>query len=180
MNYFSPQVVAAANATARGLAPCLTRADAATDTALPIATARGQSAVRLVVRLAGFLAVVAGAFADWGLRIALPGRHGDLGLRAQWLSRWSRRLLRVLAVRVAGLGLPPQCGLLVSNHLGYLDVLVLAAVQPCVFVAKAEVRHWPVLGVLARLAGTRFVRRWIWTRNSMTEKRKKQKERPAK
>ena len=103
----------------------------------------------VIITIIVFIILVAGAFADWGLRIALPGRHGDLGLRAQWLSRWSRRLLRVLAVRVAGLGLPPQCGLLVSNHLGYLDVLVLAAVQPCVFVAKAEVRHWPVLGVLA-------------------------------
>jgi 1-acyl-sn-glycerol-3-phosphate acyltransferase len=115
--------------------------------------------LRLGVRLAGFLAVVAGAFADWGVRIALRGRRDDVNLRAQWLSRWSRRLLRVLEVRVAGLGLPPQSGLLVSNHLGYLDVLVLAAVQPCVFVAKTDVRHWPVLGLLARLAGTLFVRR---------------------
>jgi 1-acyl-sn-glycerol-3-phosphate acyltransferase len=49
--------------------------------------------------------------------------------------------------------------LLVCNHLGYLDVLVLAALTPVVFVAKREVRTWPVFGRFARLAGTIFVDR---------------------
>ncbi len=49
--------------------------------------------------------------------------------------------------------------MLACNHLSYLDIAVLAAAQPMVFVAKSEVRHWPVLGRLARCAGTLFVRR---------------------
>ncbi len=49
--------------------------------------------------------------------------------------------------------------LLVSNHLGYLDILVLAAVAPVQFVAKAEVRRWPWFGWLARCGGTLFLRR---------------------
>src|SRR5207249_11430411 len=53
----------------------------------------------------------------------------------------------------------PSSGLLVSNHLSYLDVLVLAALSPCTFVAKREVKHWPVFGWFARLAGTVFVQR---------------------
>ena len=50
-------------------------------------------------------------------------------------------------------------GLLVCNHLGYLDILVLAACRPALFVAKSEVKQWPVFGWFARLAGTIFVHR---------------------
>jgi lyso-ornithine lipid O-acyltransferase len=48
---------------------------------------------------------------------------------------------------------------LACNHLSYLDVIVLAAEQPMVFVAKSEIRRWPVFGRLACWAGTLFVRR---------------------
>jgi 1-acyl-sn-glycerol-3-phosphate acyltransferase len=47
----------------------------------------------------------------------------------------------------------------VCNHLSYLDIVVLAASTPCVFVAKKEVRSWPVFGVCAQLAGSLFVNR---------------------
>jgi 1-acyl-sn-glycerol-3-phosphate acyltransferase len=49
--------------------------------------------------------------------------------------------------------------LLVSNHLSYLDILVIGAACPAVFVAKREVKSWPVFGWLAMLAGTVFVDR---------------------
>jgi len=79
--------------------------------------------------------------------------------RAVWLQTSSRRLLRVFRVETQCAGDIPSSGLLVCNHLSYLDVLVLATLAPCVFVAKREVRHWPVLGWFARLAGTVFVHR---------------------
>jgi 1-acyl-sn-glycerol-3-phosphate acyltransferase len=53
----------------------------------------------------------------------------------------------------------PTHGLLASNHLSYLDILVLGAITPAVFVAKREVRGWPILGWFAWLASTVFVRR---------------------
>ena len=53
----------------------------------------------------------------------------------------------------------PLSGLLVSNHLSYLDVLVLSSIRPCVFVAKRDVAAWPLFGWLARAAGTIFVDR---------------------
>jgi 1-acyl-sn-glycerol-3-phosphate acyltransferase len=43
--------------------------------------------------------------------------------------------------------------------LSYLDILVLSAITPSVFVAKVEVKHWPVFGWFARLAGTLFADR---------------------
>jgi 1-acyl-sn-glycerol-3-phosphate acyltransferase len=79
--------------------------------------------------------------------------------RSRWLQQHSRRVLRVLNVRLEVCGRPPPGGFLVSNHLGYLDILVLGACAPCTFVAKREVRGWPVFGWFARLAGTVFVDR---------------------
>jgi len=79
--------------------------------------------------------------------------------RAAWLHHSARRLLRVFRIETQFTGNIPSSGLLVCNHLSYLDVLVLAALAPCVFVAKREVKHWPVFGWFARRAGTVFVHR---------------------
>ena len=53
----------------------------------------------------------------------------------------------------------PSRGLLVSNHLSYLDILIYSAAAPCVFVSKAEVAKWPYFGFAARQAGTIFIDR---------------------
>lgn len=79
--------------------------------------------------------------------------------RAEWLSRSSRRHLRIFGYSAKVAGPIPKHGLLVSNHLSYLDILAIAAVTPAVFVSKAEVRHWPLFGWLAKIAGTVFVER---------------------
>lgn len=93
-------------------------------------------------------------------RRAPQGERGTDGhARARWLQQACRRVLRVFGVRLRMQGTVPTTGLLVCNHLGYLDVLVLGALAPAVFVAKHEVQHWPVLGWFARVAGTVFVRR---------------------
>ena len=46
-----------------------------------------------------------------------------------------------------------------SNHLSHIDILVVSAVFPSRFVAKSEIQKWPVIGWLASMAGTLFVRR---------------------
>jgi 1-acyl-sn-glycerol-3-phosphate acyltransferase len=46
-----------------------------------------------------------------------------------------------------------------ANHLSYLDIMVLSAICECSFVAKTEVRHWPVFGWMATMAGTVYVDR---------------------
>ena len=79
--------------------------------------------------------------------------------RAAWLQESSRRVLRVFGTQTSVAGRIPGSGLLVCNHLSYLDVLMLACIAPSRFVAKSEVRMWPVLGCFARLAGTIFVDR---------------------
>lgn len=78
---------------------------------------------------------------------------------ATWLHRWSRFACLVLGVRVTTRRAMPSSGLLVSNHLSYIDIIGLSSIRPCVFVAKRDVATWPLFGWLARAAGTIFVDR---------------------
>lgn len=68
-------------------------------------------------------------------------------------------VLQRLAVTLTVEGPLPQHGLIVSNHLGYLDILLHAAAGPRVFVSKSDVRSWPIFGWLARCGGTIFIER---------------------
>lgn len=63
-------------------------------------------------------------------------------------------MLRALETRLTVSGAFPAEGLMVCNHLGYLDVLVIATLAPVVFVAKSDVARWPVIGRLLESAGT--------------------------
>jgi 1-acyl-sn-glycerol-3-phosphate acyltransferase len=83
----------------------------------------------------------------------------DHAARARWLQRACQRALQVLHLELCVSGPVPRKGLLVCNHLGYLDILVLSATTPCTFVSKCEIKRWPVFGWFASLAGTLFVRR---------------------
>ena len=79
--------------------------------------------------------------------------------RAAWLSRSSRRHLKIFDYSADVAGDIPKSGILISNHLSYLDILAICAVTPAVFVSKAEVRSWPLFGWFATIAGTVFVDR---------------------
>ena len=60
---------------------------------------------------------------------------------------------------VSSLGPIPANDLIVSNHLSHLDILLYAAIMPCIFVSKSDVLGWPMFGLLARCGGTIFVER---------------------
>jgi lyso-ornithine lipid O-acyltransferase len=96
---------------------------------------------------------------NYAVHCAACPRDALPAARARWLQTSSRRLLRVFRIEVKSTGNIPSSGLLVCNHLSYLDILVLSALAPCVFVAKREVKQWPVFGWFAKLAGTLFVHR---------------------
>lgn len=74
--------------------------------------------------------------------------------RALWQQRHAIAMLRAMEIEVEVRGDWPRSGLLVANHLGYLDILVIASHLPCVFVSKSEVRSWPFIGNLLGAAGT--------------------------
>ncbi|MGA7965674.1 MAG: lysophospholipid acyltransferase family protein [Gammaproteobacteria bacterium] len=96
-----------------------------------------------------------------GLAIALPvgwlrTRGGGHRL-ARW---WMRRVARALGLDIVVDGIPaPGPALWCANHISWLDVIVLGTLGNMVFVSKAEVREWPLIGWCARAAGTVFMRR---------------------
>ncbi|MBA4268117.1 MAG: 1-acyl-sn-glycerol-3-phosphate acyltransferase [Methylobacterium sp.] len=73
-----------------------------------------------------------------------------------------RLTCRCLGVRRHVRGTPPPAGssgLIVANHVSWLDIAVLGAERPVCFVAKSEVAAWPVIGFLAKLQRTVFIDR---------------------
>jgi 1-acyl-sn-glycerol-3-phosphate acyltransferase len=76
------------------------------------------------------------------------------------LTWWHRGVCRILGVALTVRGRPSAApALLACNHVSWLDIPVLASVVPGRFLAKAEVREWPLVGWLAARAGTLFLRR---------------------
>lgn len=84
---------------------------------------------------------------------------GESNWRALWAQWISREFLRLIDCKVRVSGAIPQHGLIVCNHLSYLDILAMLSVCQAVFVSKSDVRRWPFFGLLARMAGTVFVDR---------------------
>jgi 1-acyl-sn-glycerol-3-phosphate acyltransferase len=115
--------------------------------------------LRLAGRLIWLTAEFVLAGADFLWVLIRAGGSPSIDARARWLQRGSRRVLRVFQTGLHVSGRIPTSGLLVCNHLSYLDILVLGSVAPSIFVAKLDVRRWPILGWFARLGGTLFVDR---------------------
>jgi 1-acyl-sn-glycerol-3-phosphate acyltransferase len=112
-------------------------------------------------RAGAFRLLIVGGHLAWGLAAAtliypFCPRSARLALRRLWAGSVLDAL--GLDVRVEGVAIVPGA-LLVANHVSWLDVLVLACRTPAVFVAKQEVRRWPMIGWLAARAGTLFLRR---------------------
>ncbi|HYP83351.1 lysophospholipid acyltransferase family protein [Variovorax sp.] len=81
--------------------------------------------------------------------------------RADEVERWSRRMLEIFGVEPIVQGTPPSAGpvLLLVNHLSWLDILVIHSARHVRFVAKSDIRGWPVIGTLASGAGTLYIER---------------------
>ena len=115
--------------------------------------------LRQTGRLLWFALEVCLAVVSYLLTVTLAFPKNKRAARAQWLSRASRRHLKVFGYTAEISGEIPRRGLLVTNHLSYLDILAISAAAPAVFVSKAGVRKWPLFGWLAGLAGTIFIER---------------------
>jgi lyso-ornithine lipid O-acyltransferase len=103
------------------------------------------------VRLVGMF-IVAGT----ELAVKRPATRED---RADWLHRFCARAMRGMGIEISVAGEFPRRGAVISNHLSYVDIVVFAAVHPCVFVSKAEIARWPVVGWMTTMSGTVYVER---------------------
>jgi fatty-acyl-CoA synthase len=118
-------------------------------------------AARLAYGIYLVLLLFAAAAVVWPLALLLPNSAG-----VQSLARTTARVLLRLAgfrLEVSGLEHLPGKGplLLASNHASYLDILVLLALLPLefLFVAKQEIRSWPIVGTFIRRLGHLTVER---------------------
>jgi len=86
------------------------------------------------------------------------------GLHRPWTPSVTRMVCR-MALRILGLSytlngeIMSHHGMLVSNHVSWLDIFTLNAAKRIYFVSKAEVAGWPGIGWLARATGTVFIER---------------------
>lgn len=89
-------------------------------------------------------------------RLSLPAR-------AVYTQAWSRQLLHILAIKVKVNGNPPGVypanTMIVANHISWLDIFALNSITVSRFVAKKELRDWPVAGFLIKSVGTLFIDR---------------------
>ena len=102
---------------------------------LQLASAR-RAASLVTGRFLWFVGVVLAAVFDFLFRCAFRPKNSTPTARALWLQRHSRRVLKIFNLETRIEGPVPARGLLVSNHLGYLDIFVLASIAPAMFVAK--------------------------------------------
>lgn len=108
-----------------------------------------------------------------GLRLVRFGFHLLLGTAVvamvyPWIDRprqrmlkqrWSRQLVRMLGVKLGADKTTIPSGLIVSNHISWLDIFVINALAPSAFVAKQDVNGWPLIGWLCRNTETIFLER---------------------
>lgn len=119
-----------------------------------------MSWIRLIFRMIVFAGFLIGTCV-----LATLLRISDLA-RAQpvdrnpWAAACFRKACRCLGWQIQIYGHPCQGNaLFVANHISWSDIPVLGSVKPMRFLSKAEVGQWPVIGWLARQAGTLFIKR---------------------
>jgi 1-acyl-sn-glycerol-3-phosphate acyltransferase len=95
--------------------------------------------------------------------LAIYYPHLNQTKRRRILKNWSRQLLDILNIGIRTEGQWPVRGeggyLVVANHVSWLDVFVLNTIYPSRFIAKAEVRNWPLIGWLCKRGNTIFIER---------------------
>lgn len=85
----------------------------------------------------------------------------SLNVRNAMARCWSAILMVICGVKIRVLGQPclNQPVLWVANHVSWVDIFVLNAIRSTAFVAKSEIRRWPLIGWLVAGAGTVFIER---------------------
>ncbi len=115
--------------------------------------------LRAVVRgslLLGVTIFVYGSFVLGRISRLTGTRHG---WRNGWFRWWARAVCRILGMKTRAIGTPPQDALIVSNHVTYLDIVLIASYVDAVFVAKSEIADWPLVGMVCKGIDTIFIDR---------------------
>ena len=83
--------------------------------------------------------------------------------RERRIQRWSRQLVAICGVSFSindsAQREPVSPSLIICNHISWLDIFVMNTIHPCRFVAKSDIRSWPLIGWLCENTGTIFIAR---------------------
>jgi 1-acyl-sn-glycerol-3-phosphate acyltransferase len=89
-------------------------------------------------------------------------RRADPVGRRRIIRVWSKQLLHIAGIEVRAVGFPPDASkavTLVANHVSWSDIFALNSQRACHFIAKSELRSWPLAGKLLDNVGTIFINR---------------------
>ncbi len=89
-------------------------------------------------------------------------RHGSPDVRRGIVRAWSAELLTIVGIHIHAVGFPQgaeRAVTLVANHVSWADIFALNSQRACHFIAKAELRDWPLAGRLLANVGTIFINR---------------------
>ena len=95
----------------------------------------------------------------WTIYLSFP--RMSVEQREMQVQAWALKLLALWGIHLKVIGQPVRSGpaLIVSNHISWLDILVIHAARFCRFVSKSDIRSWPIVGPLATGAGTLYIQR---------------------
>lgn len=87
--------------------------------------------------------------------------HGSARTAQKYLTRrWARGMARIIGMKLEVRGkVPTERGLIITNHLSYVDIIALWTAVPGLFVSKQEVSRWPFIGLFAKSTGCLFIDR---------------------
>jgi len=120
--------------------------------------------LRLIYRLAGLVIIqmIMGLVGLATIIVLSPFQNSRSTMRARILQVWGRLCCWVLNVRIHQVGSFERSdhgALIVSNHIGSVDIFVMAACFKMSFVSKSDVRGWPLIGYMTRIANTIYIDR---------------------
>lgn len=111
-----------------------------------------------IVRLARLIVHVI-----WGVLQAIVYPYCARNKQQRMMQNWAAGILKILRINLQCSGEIPEQqikrALLVANHVSWLDICVMMAATPTQFVAKSEIKNWPVIGFLSTRIGTLFIER---------------------
>ncbi len=117
--------------------------------------------IRVLYRLPGVILVTLVSYSINVLGILFSPFGANIrNWRRYGLRLWGKGMAKVMGIKINVIGTPPKAPFyLVSNHLSYVDIFIITGITGSVFVAKAEMRKWPIFGFFMATIGMVFVDR---------------------
>jgi 1-acyl-sn-glycerol-3-phosphate acyltransferase len=111
----------------------------------------------------------------YGMLLAVTHPYLNQARQRRVLKTWSKQLLEIFNIGIQIEGQQPTRStagsLIIANHVSWLDIFVVNAIHPSRFIAKSEVREWPIIGWLCKRSGTIFIDRALRQKTSATNLR---------